>query len=141
MTKATHITHRFVDNAPDLLEEQTLYISIKYATALHKCCCGCGREVVTPFSPTDWMLTYDGETVSLDPSIGNWNYECRSHYWIDHDQVRWARQWSDREIRRNRARGQRSIRPDGWQRCDGPPPVEPRRRSLWHRIRKRTLDR
>ncbi|WP_417924835.1 DUF6527 family protein [Collimonas pratensis] len=27
----------------------------------------------------DWSLTYDGKTVSLDPSIGNWSLPCRAH--------------------------------------------------------------
>jgi len=34
--------------------------------------------VVTPLSPTGWSLIFDGETVSLYPSIGNWNFPCRS---------------------------------------------------------------
>ncbi len=33
--------------------ERTLYISIPYVTAAHKCPCGCGEEIVTPLSPTD----------------------------------------------------------------------------------------
>ena len=39
-------------------------------------------EVVIPFSPTDWQLAFDGERASLQPSISNWNFACRSHYWI-----------------------------------------------------------
>ncbi|MGN5478201.1 DUF6527 family protein [Cupriavidus basilensis] len=39
-------------------------------------------QVVTPFTPTDWRMTYDGATVSLHPSVGNWNQRCRSHYVI-----------------------------------------------------------
>jgi hypothetical protein len=54
-------------------QQDTIYISIRFATVGHKCCCGCGREVITPLSPTDWSLTSDGETVSLHPSIGNWS--------------------------------------------------------------------
>jgi hypothetical protein len=84
------------------LEEGVLYISITYATALHKCACGCGREAVTPLSPTFWRMTFDGETVSLYPSIGNWNFPCRSHYWIDRSRVRHARAWSDREVEQAR---------------------------------------
>ena len=38
-----------------------------------RCCCGCGEEVVTPFSPAQWQMSFDGEAVSLHPSIGNWN--------------------------------------------------------------------
>jgi hypothetical protein len=76
------IRHEFVDLIPDALEDGVLYVSVQYATALHLCCCGCGSEVVTPLSPTDWSLTFDGDTVSLRPSIGNYSFPCRSHYFI-----------------------------------------------------------
>lgn len=98
------LKHEFVDSLPRDLEEGTLYISILFATVGHKCCCGCGREVITPLSPTDWALTFDGETVSLDPSIGNWSFPCRSHYWIVRNQARWARPWSEKQIERGRKR-------------------------------------
>ena len=69
-----------------------------YGTVSHRCCCGCGREVVTPLTPTDWKLIFDGETVSLYPSIGNWNFPCRSHYWIWNSCVEWAGDWSERKV-------------------------------------------
>lgn len=88
----------FVASIPDKLEERTLYVSMEYATVAHKCCCGCGLEVVTPLSPTDWNLTYDGVSVSLHPSIGNWGFPCRSHYWINGSKVRWAGQMTREQI-------------------------------------------
>jgi hypothetical protein len=101
--KRTAIKHEFVEFIPDALEEGTLYVSVPYATAVHKCCCGCGREVVTPLSPTDWELRFDGRTVSLYPSIGSWALPCQSHYWIRRNRVIWARRWSFDEIERGRA--------------------------------------
>ena len=98
------LAHEFVEFIPDVLREDTLYISVQYATVVHKCCCGCGHEVVTPLSPTDWTLIYDGRSISLDPSIGNWGFECQSHYWIRGSRVRWAPRWSKREIDAGRAR-------------------------------------
>jgi hypothetical protein len=92
------LAHKFVEFIPDVLEEGVLYASLTYGTASHRCCCGCGREVVTPLTPTDWKLIFDGETVSLYPSIGNWNFPCRSHYWIWNSYVEWAGDWSDRRI-------------------------------------------
>jgi hypothetical protein len=77
---------------------------MEYATVVHKCCCGCGKEVVTPLSPTDWKLIFNGKTISLDPSIGNWGFECRSHYWIRNSRVRWAPRWSQGKIDAGRAR-------------------------------------
>lgn len=96
--KYRKITHEFVDKIPESLDEGKIYISIPFATAIHKCFCGCGNEVVTPFSPTDWKITYDGETVSLSPSIGNWGFPCRSHYWIRNNEIEIARKWNQKEI-------------------------------------------
>jgi Family of unknown function (DUF6527) len=92
------IQFKFVEYIPSELEEGVLYISIEYKTAVHKCVCGCGNKVVTPLTPTDWEITYDGKTVSLRPSIGNWNFKCKSHYFITKNKIRHARRWSDWEI-------------------------------------------
>lgn len=94
--------HKFVETIPDSLENNTLYISIRYSIVVHKCACGCGNEIVTPLSPYDWQLTYNGETISLYPSIGNWSLPCRSHYWIRENEIEWAGSWSDEMIRKNR---------------------------------------
>ncbi len=88
--KNTPLKHRFVDSIPNDIKDNILYVTIKYATAVHLCCCGCGNEVVTPFSPKDWSLTFDGKSISLSPSIGNWNFPCRSHYWVKCDSVKWC---------------------------------------------------
>ena len=93
------LTHRFVEFVPEKLEAGVLYVSITYGTASHLCCCGCGREVVTPIARNGWRLIYDGETVSLAPSIGNWNLPCKSHYWILENQVEWAKDWDDYDAR------------------------------------------
>ena len=92
------LQHKFVEFIPELIEEGILYISIEYCTAIHKCVCGCGNEVVTPFSPMDWELTFDGKNVSLSPSIGNWNFKCKSHYWIRNNKIKFSRKWNDLEI-------------------------------------------
>lgn len=96
------ISHEFIDKIPNVIEERRIYISISFAIAIHKCCCGCGNEVVTPISPSDWELSYNGETISLYPSIGNWNFPCQSHYWIKDNHIRWARRWSKKEINQGR---------------------------------------
>lgn len=94
--------HVFITTIPDTLENNTLYISIPYNTVLHKCACGCGEEVSTPLSPSDWKISYNGESVTLDPSIGNWSYKCRSHYFIRDNQVIWASDWSQKYINESR---------------------------------------
>lgn len=90
--------HRFVELLPAKLEADTLYVSIEYKTVAHLCCCGCGKEVVTPITPNDWSLTYNGRDISLSPSIGNWDFKCRSHYWIKNDNVIWAENWTEKQI-------------------------------------------
>lgn len=97
------LTHEFVEFIPDNLRDGVIYISVAYATVAHKCCCGCGSEVITPLSPTDWKLMFDGESISLNPSIGNWNFACQSHYWIKHNKVKWAPQWTREKIETGRA--------------------------------------
>ncbi len=87
MIRHKRLEHRFVEHIPERLEAGILYVSMEYATSAHSCCCGCGEEVVAPFTPTDWKMTFDGETVSLRPSIGNWTLKCRSHYVIDRSKV------------------------------------------------------
>ncbi len=102
--KLHKIDHQFVQYIPEELEDGKVYITVEFATAVHKCCCGCENKVVTPLSPTDWELTFNGESISLEPSIGNWSFPCQSHYWIKRNQVRWAQRWSQSKIDAGRAR-------------------------------------
>lgn len=87
--KLTSITPVSVDSVPEQLEPGILYISEENDVVMHLCCCGCGQEVITPLSPAEWSIRRSGNTVSLRPSIGNWDYPCRSHYWITNNQVEW----------------------------------------------------
>jgi hypothetical protein len=138
--KQTTLTHEFVDYIPESLREGQLYISLRFATALHKCVCGCGGEVVTPLSPRDWKLIFDGETVSLEPSIGNWSFRCRSHYWIRRGKVVWASRWSKRDIQSARAE-ERTQYDEYFGVGEFGPSTEQKRQTrkpgngLWQRIR------
>jgi hypothetical protein len=91
----------FVTMFPQPLEPGVLYVSIRFSTAAHLCACGCGREVITPLSPAQWSVTFDGK-VSVWPSIGNWALPCRSHYVIEDGNVRWARDFTPAEVNGNR---------------------------------------
>jgi len=103
LKRETALQHEFVEHIPDYLHDGVLYVSIPYAIVAHKCCCGCGNEVITPLSPTDWRLLFNGESISLDPSIGNWSFPCKSHYWITENKARWAPRWSQKKIDTGRA--------------------------------------
>ena len=137
----TTFTHRFVEFIPEALEEGVLYISLAYGTVSHRCACGCGREVVTPLTPTDWKLTFDGETITLFPSIGNWDYPCRSHYWIRDSRVQWAEHWSKYRVRNAAARdceAKNSYYASQSREAPSTPPHDGGKRpGLWARLRKR----
>jgi hypothetical protein len=105
--KQTVLRPQFVEFIPEQLEEGVLYISQRYRTATHRCCCGCGKEVVTPLGPADWTLDVVNEAVTLHPSVGNWSLPCRSHYLIRQSRVIWARDMSRDEIELGRVRDQR----------------------------------
>lgn len=102
--KQEFFKHQFVEFIPEELHSGTLYVSLRFATVSHLCACGCGMKVVTPLKPTDWKLIFDGKTISLNPSIGNWNFPCRSHYWIRNNRVKWASAWTEEQIERGRIR-------------------------------------
>lgn len=92
------MAHAFVARIPERLDAGTLYVSIEATTAVHLCACGCGREVVTPLSPVGWQVIFDGDSVSLYPSIGNWDFPCRSHYWIERGRVLRALAWDEEDV-------------------------------------------
>lgn len=102
------LEHRFVESFPETLDPGVLYVSLEYGSVAHSCCCGCGEEVVTPLTPTDWNITYDGETVTLHPSVGSWTLPCRSHYVIRRNRVIEAPPWSDAEVAAERRRDRRA---------------------------------
>lgn len=91
-------THKFVKAFPDKLDDGILYVSVEFGTAAHRCFCGCGSEVYTRLSPRDWSMKFNGETVSISPSIGNWSFACQSHYILDGGRVHWADRWSRERI-------------------------------------------
>lgn len=98
MNRTVSFQPRFVEFIPRELEAGVLYISDRFKTASHLCACGCGERVVTPLTPVDWRVRLAGGKVSLHPSIGNWNYACKSHYWIKNNEVIWGGALSDSQI-------------------------------------------
>jgi hypothetical protein len=83
---------------PDISEmkDGVLYVSKKGCIGIHRCLCGCGEQTVTPFTKitteneefvsdmpgTDWFLTIKNGKASITPSIGNYEFPCKSHYII-----------------------------------------------------------
>ncbi len=81
----------FVETMSETKENGVLYISDRFKLAIHLCVCGCGYEVVTPFgSPSGWQLSREGDQITLSPSIGNFQFPCKSHYFIRSNKVEWC---------------------------------------------------
>lgn len=99
--KVMSIMPIYVTFIPPLKEmrKAELYISCEYSTASHLCCCGCGREVVTPLNPAKWSLSFQDGRVTMCPSIGSWQLPCKSHYFFKDNLVVWMPEYSQEEIR------------------------------------------
>lgn len=89
-------------------------------------------------------LTFDGEAISLWPSVGNWKLPCRSHSIIDNGRVIECAAWTDEQIRAERARDRKAKARYYGTAVTGEEPVplppEPHQ-SLRERLRAWLLDR
>ena len=106
------LTPKFVELIPTNSEELMpgiIYISAKYKTVVHRCPCGCGGLSEFVLSPIRFRMTYDGDSVTFSPSVGNPHLCCRSHYWIRGNQVQWCLPMQDWEIRQAREREHREA--------------------------------
>lgn len=77
---------------PKIKENGILYISEKYNIAIHKCCCGCGTEQVTPLGDAskdhEWGFVNIEGKITLTPSL--LNQYCKSHYFIQGNEIIWC---------------------------------------------------
>ena len=112
MKKTNRVVLELVENVPTDLEVGKLYVSLKFRTSAHLCGCGCGTKVVLKLSPRHWSVILNGETVSMYPSVGNWQLPCLSHYWIRDGRILEAERWSDEKILGERKRTRRRL--TGW---------------------------
>ena len=70
-----------------------LYISMRFGLAIHLCCCGeCGNETVMPIDGPHpcWDMKNENGLISFTPSIGNFQFPCKSHYFITNNKVNWC---------------------------------------------------
>jgi hypothetical protein len=79
----------YVKFIPETLEPGKLYVSEEYEAALHLCACGCGSLTSTPLS-MGWVITKDANGPTINHSIGNWKFACRSHYFVRDGKIVWA---------------------------------------------------
>ena len=104
----------WVEDMPEVMESDKVYISTKHSLTEHLCACGCGAEVSLPLARSEWRIVYDGDTVSIRPSIGNWRLPCKSHYLILENRTIWCASWTAEEIsagrKEDRTERQRDMR-------------------------------
>ena len=129
--KLDELKPEFVDEIPSTLEHGKLYLSCRYRAAVHLCACGCGAKISTPLHPTGWRLSYDGESVSLIPSVGNWSEKCQSHYVIRDSKVLWAERFPREKIQRIREQRHHDL--EQYYGVDKKPvaPELPRSKGFW----------
>lgn len=81
---------QFVNKIPSYLKEGVLYVCISCNVIVHRCACGCGEKIVIPIDKKyGWKMIYDGQEITLRPSIGNFSIPCQSHYYITENKVEW----------------------------------------------------
>ena len=95
MRQTTYITEHVLTK-PKSLKDGVLYVMPHYNLAVHRCMCGCGEEVITPIDENDgktpgfWGWSQNGANISLHPSVGNFQFKCRSHYFLKNGTVQWV---------------------------------------------------
>jgi len=83
---------------PKELHPGVLYVSEEFYTAAHMCACGCGSKVRTPLGLTEWQLEVTVSGPTLNPSVGNWQQACQSHYWIFQGEIVWFNKWTPQQV-------------------------------------------
>lgn len=133
MQKLTTIKLARVQYIPRTLEPGVLYVSEEFEAAVHLCACGCGLKVSTPLGPTEWRLEETDNGPSLRPSVGNWQFPCQSHYWIDQGNIMWSDKWTLDQITTGRRAEERRRKAyyDALDRERGG-----MLRRLWHWVRR-----
>ncbi len=127
MLKITQIQLVRVHYVPKVLEPGLLYVSEEFGAAIHLCACGCGSKVSTPLGPTEWSMHETSLGPSLRPSVGNWQFPCQSHYWIEAGEVIWCDTWTPEQIESGR-QAEQAKRREYYEEC------ERRREGLFRRL-------
>ena len=115
--KCSKFDIEFVHRVPSQPKDGILYVCLECNVVVHLCACGCGEKVVLPIAPDFWKFYYDGEGVSLFPSVGNFNFACNSHYYIRNSNVLWVAEDEDSDLKRNEHtfRGAKQQRAPFWK--------------------------
>jgi hypothetical protein len=82
---------------PEALEEGVVYVSEEYEVAALNCACGCGHKITLLLDDGHEIRDVEGMP-NVWPSIGVWDAQCRSHFFIRNGEVLWAEHWSEEKI-------------------------------------------
>lgn len=119
-----------VEFIPKELDCYMLYVSERFKVAVHLCPCGCGTKIVTPLGLGEWTFSEHSGKATLDPSIGNWQIPCRSHYWIVDGDIHWSYPWTDKQIKEGWKRDQQK-REQVYKKKE-----KSQKKSLWGKVKK-----
>lgn len=88
----------FEGNRPEWedMEEGVIYVHKESTQSFHNCLCGCkepvvmaldfinidGEEIKGIWPPGNWNLTIKDGKATFSPSVGNYEFPCKSHYII-----------------------------------------------------------
>lgn len=80
---------------PKEFQPGVLYVSKEFGIAGHLCACGCGNKVMTPLGKFEWNIKDSKKGVSVWPSIGSGQLDCKSHYIIKNGRILWCEPMTD----------------------------------------------
>lgn len=77
-----------VERIPDQLSAGIVYHNEDFELAALLCACGCGHRV-TLLVPDSHQISSERGLVTIRPSIGVCDADCKSHYYITAGEVEW----------------------------------------------------
>ena len=80
--------YQLVDRIPPRMRNGVVYHTKEFDLAGLLCACGCGHRV-TLLIPDGHQLQNEGGYATIRPSIGVFDAQCKSHYFISAGDVRW----------------------------------------------------
>ena len=81
MTSEIALKHEFVEFIPDELEQGTVYVSIRFATASHLRL-RLWKQGRDAYPPDRLDVAFRRQDHLLEPLNRNWSFPCQSHYYI-----------------------------------------------------------
>ena len=127
------VTPRFVEQIPPGKRESgVILVCIKYGVMSLACPCGCGLTMDLSIEPHRWRIEWDGEHLSVCPSVSSSGLPCRSHYWIQSNRIEWCRPISHAAERRKER-----IEDEARRAVHGGRKATRKKGNIWRRAKER----